>query len=414
MQDLFRPEAVEHHGRRLYGEIILATSLKSWILTALVTTIVAVIGLALAFGSFPRKETVYGQIVPSQGLSKVIVETGSVISAVHVRLGQKVARGDLLLTLQPQNRQQDGADTNLLLLAELQHEEESLLDRLDGVSRQFDTARAMLVIKQADLEHQKNGLARLLDIEKRRITLAKDMIATAEPLLAQGHITKLELQERRQVMLASESTAEKLLLQLSDNTSLLEKILPELAALTIQRDKDQAELKSALATVRQKIIRARAGVASSITAAVDGTVVAVQASPGQRVGDAVALVTILPQNAELQVELYVPSTAAGFLKVGQSVRLLMDAFPFQKYGAIQSEILEISEIAIQGGELRNANSGLSNMFIIRTKLSSVAIESEGDEFWPLRSGMSLSADLILENRATWEVVFAPFLTSLKR
>ena len=59
---------------------------------------------------------------------------------------------------------------------------------------------------------------------------------------------------------------------------------------------------------------------------------ALQASLGQAVDPAKPLMTLTPRGGALRAELYVPSRAIGFVKTGQRVRLLYDAFPYQKFG----------------------------------------------------------------------------------
>ena len=48
--------------------------------------------------------------------------------------------------------------------------------------------------------------------------------------------------------------------------------------------------------------------------------------------------TLTPRGGALRAELYVPSRAIGFVKSGQRVRLLYDAFPYQKFGPAWGEV----------------------------------------------------------------------------
>jgi hypothetical protein len=44
----------------------------------------------------------------------------------------------------------------------------------------------------------------------------------------------------------------------------------------------------------------------------------------------------------LQAEIYIPSRAIGFVKPGQEVRLLYDAFPYQRFGAYRGRVVAAS------------------------------------------------------------------------
>lgn len=412
MQDLFRPEAVEHHGRRLYGEIILASSLRSWVITCVIVLLLALVALALAVGSFPRKESVTGQIVAADGLAKAVGPEGSVITAVHIRLGDSVEKGDLLVSLQPALTLDDGSTAGERRLAELKAEETAILERSEALQRGKEAEQALLTEQARELDERSRGLQQLMLIEEQRITLADEIIKTAEPLLADGYITRLELQERRQAKLASESRLAELTLQAEEVAAASRKIRHQRVEAATAREAERAAIDQLLAALRGRMIDVREAMSPAVVATVSGTVVAVQAVPGERVSGPVALVTILPTQSDMVAELYVPTSAAGFLAKGQDVRLLMDAFPFQKFGAVDGKITGISAVAVEAAELKS--SATERAFIVRVRPDRQLIDINGSERQPLRPGMTLAADLILEERAAWEALFAPFLRSLRR
>ncbi len=84
--------------------------------------------------------------------------------------------------------------------------------------------------------------------------------------------------------------------------------------------------------VRQLVVRAPQ----------DGTVSAVLAEPGQSVSPASALASLVPAGAQLQAHLYAPSSAVGFVRPQQAVRLRFEAFPYQKFGHQTGHVLQVS------------------------------------------------------------------------
>jgi len=60
---------------------------------------------------------------------------------------------------------------------------------------------------------------------------------------------------------------------------------------------------------------------------------------------------IVPEGSGLQATLLAPSRSAGFLKAGQDVNLLVDAFPYQKFGVQKGIIKDISATPYRPGEL---------------------------------------------------------------
>ena len=55
---------------------------------------------------------------------------------------------------------------------------------------------------------------------------------------------------------------------------------------------------------------------------------------------------IVPENSPLRADLLIPTRAAGFVRVGQEVRLLYDAFPYQDSGAYKGHIAELSNTVV--------------------------------------------------------------------
>ena len=53
------------------------------------------------------------------------------------------------------------------------------------------------------------------------------------------------------------------------------------------------------------------------------------------------LLHIIPAGSELIAELLLPTRSAGFIQVGNHTRLRFDAFPYQRFGFINSEITRI-------------------------------------------------------------------------
>lgn len=107
-----------------------------------------------------------------------------------------------------------------------------------------------------------------------------------------------------------------------------------------------------------------------------------------------------------------PTRAAGFIKEGQAVRLLYDAFPYQKFGFFNGQVETVSKSVIPASDLTIAPLLQEPIFVVSVRLDSQYVQAEQDKF-PLQSGMSLSADLILEKRAIWEWMLAPFLKRVR-
>jgi membrane fusion protein len=71
---------------------------------------------------------------------------------------------------------------------------------------------------------------------------------------------------------------------------------------------------------------------------------------GQRLDPAKPVLALLKDGSELQAELYVPSRAIGFVKPGQQVRLMYDAFPYQHFGTFGGTVESVSQVMLMPQE----------------------------------------------------------------
>jgi hypothetical protein len=102
---------------------------------------------------------------------------------------------------------------------------------------------------------------------------------------------------------------------------------------------------------------------------------------------------------------------AAVVKPGQKVRLLYDAFPYQRFGAAQGTVEAVSATVLMPQEVNaalRAEEVREPVYRIDVKLDQQSVNANGQEF-TLRPGMLVNADLLLERRTVFEWVFEPVL-----
>jgi membrane fusion protein len=175
-----------------------------------------------------------------------------------------------------------------------------------------------------------------------------------------------------------------------------------------------ADRRSAEATLEQRTIDAEARRVQFVSSPVSGRIAALPVSVGQAVSLGGTVAVVIPDGAKLEAELLAPSRAAGFISPGQDVRLMLQAFPYQRFGAIKGRIKAISttvlgptEIAIPGLDIKEP------VFRIRVTLAREDIQAYGEAI-PLQPGMVLSADIVFDRRSLIEWLFDPLFAVAKR
>ena len=121
----------------------------------------------------------------------------------------------------------------------------------------------------------------------------------------------------------------------------------------------------------------------------------------------------MPEGSVLEAELFVPSRAIGFIDEGQEVRLLFDAFPYQRFGSFPAEIKAVSG-AIMAPEESGAPFPLNEAtyrVLARLDEQSLLI---ADSSVALQSGMKLTANIVLERRSFMDWLLEPLRAVARR
>ena len=165
---------------------------------------------------------------------------------------------------------------------------------------------------------------------------------------------------------------------------------------------------------------------TKLLAPIDGVVQKLAATTmGQVFTTGQQIMVITPTKPTLQVEALVPNTDIGFLKVGQSVVIKVDAFPFTRFGTVSGHIIRIAAEAVEeqdakrqmatalasANEVSSASGGTpgqapSFVFPIIVALDNTAIPIDGVDI-PLSSGMTVVAEIRTGQRRIIDYLLSP-------
>ncbi len=169
-------------------------------------------------------------------------------------------------------------------------------------------------------------------------------------------------------------------------------------------------LRITLSDLSQQIARLRGNRAYVIKASISGTISDIRVLPGQRARFNIPLMTLLPVNSELVARLLIPVRAAGFLRPGQALSLRYDAFPHQKFGSSAGAIHSVSATSSLPGEIDQLPFPIREpVYKVRARLHSASVRADGKQL-PLKAGMTLRADVQLEQRSLLQWLMEPLLS----
>lgn len=368
--------------------------------------------LLFMFGSYTRRTTVEGIVVPNTGVIKVYVPQRGTVLRKTVTEGQHVTRGAVLYMISTDLQSATEGPTQAALIGAARLRKQSLLDEI-GKTRALqkderDTMQAKLAHERAELAHLDNQLVG----QRERVSIAADAVARYKRLLAQDYISMDQLQHRQNDLLDQQSKLQGLLgdrLSLSQN---IEETARALAGLPLKQQIQVAQINRSVIDVDQTLIESEARREYIVAAPENGFATAVMAEPGQTVDTDRPVVSIIPDDAHWQVQLFVPNGAISFVHVGDPVNIRYQAYPYQKFGQCHAHVTSVGRVALSVTELANGGSPAVQLDSgITYYRVTVALDAQTDAVHgtrePLQAGMTLQADILQQRRRLYQWALEP-------
>lgn len=413
MSSLFRKEALEHRKDRLFGEVIL---LQPFSMTVLVTTVLVVCSLVIAilfWGTYARKEKVKGVLVPDKGVVKIFApqQQQGTISEVFVAEGDRVTEGQALVSILSERATDDGKDVDQELLQELDQRKKQSNERINTEESLSSKEQEKLASQIEGLELELKQIEESVETQNERLNLAKSRMSAAEILKKRNHMSVVDYEKTKEEFLTQKQQYQELIRLKSSKETALKQAKAELDQLPLRTQTRIQEIEGGISDLKQREVELKGRRKSQIRSPIAGQVTSLQAQQGQWQAN-IPLMTILPDQAYFQAELFVPSRAIGFIEIGQPVKIRYDAFPYQRYGIYQGKVTSVSKNVFHPQELGPIPIEVNEpVYRVIVTLDQQFVSAYAKQF-KLQSGMSLEADIILDKQSLIDWMLDP-LFSLK-
>ena len=442
----------------------------------LLWTILALVAVAIAWaclGKISVVSTAQGKFIPDGRVKQIQPMETSVVKAIHVKEGQHVTKGELLVELDPtinaaeldNNARQ--LEINRLDQQRLQAElgnaahispspptkgeragergaslpqkstsspDPTLIALEDNLRKsRLSAYQAKLEQAKASVAEKQSALAAALATEHKYeelTALAKEREEKARPLLDTGAISRIDYLQLKQELVSNQN-------DLASQRKLVEQARHAETEAKHQLDEVQHSRNADIYTnLAQKVYDA-SGLTGNVEKAqqlyelkwlrspVDGLIQRIDISTvGGVVTPAQNLVTIVPDGTPLIVEATLSNEDVGYVKVGQEVEVKVDTFPFQKYGTLKGKLVWVSPDADEKGPADPANQNpngkpspdpkankSSYTYKVHVKPETTTFVVDGRET-PIQPGMTVQADISTDQRRIIEFFLAPVVKYL--
>ena len=314
---LFRPEVIRNYRSARLGGIAISQPLGAWLLTLAATGMAAAIVAFLLLGSYTRRASVAGQLVPLQSVVTLPAPVTGIVGRLDAAEGDAASAGQALAIIQ--------------------------------------APRAMP-------ESGNGGAALEQQIRQRQTRLAREKLARYQSLEKAGAASAVSVQEQQSAVFEHEAQTQTLLRQAASTRRLLAQLEQALRELPSQRAAARANHARDMAQLEQSEVQVRMDNRLAVTAPVAGVIAAQLVRQGQAVQAGQPLLSLLPGQGTLQAHLLAPSRAVGFIEPGDKVMLRYQAYPYQKFGHHTGRVASISRSALTRSELQALSSVYQNLF----------------------------------------------------
>jgi membrane fusion protein len=395
---------------RLEGEILVLAPPRWHLFGGLLLGIAAAAGVALATGSYARVVTVPGVIVPDRGVAPIVALRAGHLETLLVRDGDMVRAGQPLARVTSDSYLQDGSAASDRIVDSIAQRDTQLRQQMEAASRVAAAQLERIRVQQSGLSAELQSITEQIRLQEELVRSAVADFERAREVAERGFVSRRELASREELVMTRRQQLAQLQQSRDSRLAAMRAADRELAEVSAQQQQALASLGAVRAEVAGQRTSAEAGGAQTLVAPFAGRVTALTARAGQPVGASAQLMQLVPSDARLHVELQIPSEAIGFVDVGQSVRIAVDAFPYQRFGVLDGTV---TRVALSGTAVQADGGRTAAVWPVEVKLDEQSIPAFGRE-QPLLPGMTVTARVQTARRSLFEWLFEPLFAVGRR
>lgn len=418
--------------------------------------IMALFTLALLWACVGQVDIVavaQGRIVVSDGTKLIQPLEASVVKAIHVKDGDKVQAGQVLVELDPTTAAADNSRVSqertgalseawrsaALLKALHANQAPNLPKEVNAPESGLTAAQRSDIVSQLDTEWrdiqaQKAKLKADADTRRAELETVREQISKLlatlpivqkreddfKTLSDQGFMSQHAGQDRTQARIEMERDLATQRARREETKAAIAQAEQALAAWRTQTLKDLSE-RNAKADLQARSLLAeglKAGQREKLTtlkAPVGGTVqqLAIHTTGGV-VTPAQVLLVVVPEQAKVTAEVTLENKDVGFVNLGQQAEIKLETFPYTRYGTVPAKVTTITADAVmqEPGRTQPDKDGKSvpaaggAVFPATLTLAAHAIDVDGKAI-RLAPGMNLTAEIKTGKRRVIEYLLSP-------
>ena len=328
-------------------------------------------GVSLIWLSFAKTEEIIvaqGILEPVAGVRDIQIPLNGVVDSLNVKEGERVKKGQILLTLDP-----------------------------EATKQKEKTAKKSLELIKEQIRLKEIELGKYLELNRadqdslgRNLQLSQEIRDRYTQLAAEGATAELQLLEQQNRVEEIRGRLEKSKVDGLRQSAILNQEIQQLLS-------REAELESQI-TEHTVALRYQ-----KITSPVDGVVFELLPGGAGYVNRGNQPVLKVVPFDQLLARVEIPSTDIGFVRIGQPVDISIDSFPATDFGVLEGSVVKVGSDALEPEQLNQ-----TYRYPAEIELDSQQLMLRSGQTLPLQVGMSLTANIKLRSVSYLQLLLGSF------
>jgi HlyD family secretion protein len=307
--------------------LLRVTAPRSWLALAALAALLAVAAAWGWFGSVTTKAIGQGVLIRTGGVQGVVTLGAGQVVQVAVNVGDRIEIGQVVAQVaQPELLEKMRAAEGQI--ADAEREKRDVLRAREGAIR----------LQLASFQRQRSNLQREIEELKEQARLVNEQISGDEELVTGGLITRRELYQTRQKLVAVQGS---IAARSADITQL------EANEFRTQNEGLEAnlQLESRIANLRREAgaLRNQLSALSRVVSPYAGQVLELKASPGMLVSAGTAILSLHPDVVQLEAVVYVPADRAKNIRPGMVAEISPSTAKREEFGFVRGRVASVAD-----------------------------------------------------------------------
>ena len=407
-ESLLREQVIAHRliGPQSAPVIAIANhfrlQLGLWVLLLFVATYL------LTKTSYKETLAARGVLEPRIGAQKIVSPAAARVTRIHVRQGDRVAKGDVLASLTADVHNGSGGSVHQQNLTQLREDRGLIEEQLHTEQLARNQSRRWSKHAAENVRGGRSNLEKEAEYLEIQLGLSDRNLKAVTRLVETGNSSTREFDQQYRAhldLLVRERSISQRELQLGHELDVLDNS-QQVAELAFHQS--MLRLQRELRAIDREIEALDNRALFTVVAEGPGIVAELGLETGKPVFMNQPLFYINPIGSELQATIYVPAAAQARLAIGQPVLLRYDAFDFRLYGRQEAAITAIGQARLDPRDTVLPVAGISEpVFKVTAQLHNNSVQ--GEALYQLRAGSTLIADFVVADMSLLQFIFKPIL-----